>query len=86
MQVEDGVGDDAGSLLLVSSGCHHEYGDAPSPRSPKHNLVPLYDALEEEDGRKAGLSVYPRPHIALVTSLNFVRLLVEGSLSAPFLP
>ena len=58
VQVKDGVGDDAGRFLLVPSRRHHEDGDAPSPRSPEHNLISLHDALAEKDERKAGLSVH----------------------------
>ena len=57
MQVEDGVGDDAGRFFLVSPGCHHEYWDAPPPGSPEHNLISFYDALVEKNERKAAVSV-----------------------------
>lgn len=63
MQVDDRVSDDAGCFLLITTGCHHEYGDATSPRSPEHNLISFYNALAEEDKRKTTMSVYPQPQI-----------------------
>lgn len=57
MQIEDGVGDDTSCFLLVSPGRHHEYGDAPLPRSPEHDLISLYDALAEKERREKGRAV-----------------------------
>jgi len=53
VQVEDGVGDDAGGSLLVPPGRHHEDGDAVSPRRPEQDLVSLHDALAKRDKRRA---------------------------------
>lgn len=86
MQVEDGVSDDASCFLLVSPRCHHEYWDASSPSSPEHNLISFYDALAERNKRKAALSVYRWPQIALVISLNSVRLLANGPIYTPSVP
>lgn len=73
LQVEDGVRDDACCFLLVSPRCHHEYGDAPSPRGPEHNLVPPNNALAEREEREK-LSVYPQMQ-------NPVKLLINVCVS-----
>ena len=49
VQVEDGVGDDASSLLLVAPWRYHEDGEPPASGSPEHDLIPLHNALGEED-------------------------------------
>lgn len=51
MQIEDGVGDNAGCALLVPARGHHQDGYIVGSDHPENHFIPLHNALWEDSGK-----------------------------------
>lgn len=86
MQVQDGVGDNAGRLFLVSPGRHHEDGNAPSLRSPEHDFISLYNTLAEDEEGQEEKSWYVTLSTACDSNHNFFELCQAENIMSMHIP
>lgn len=59
MQIEDGVGDNAGCALLVPTRGHHEDGYIMGSDHPENHFIPLHNALWEDGEGKINRPEFP---------------------------